>query len=326
VSSRVSSFSTRQDVAPDLSIISVTYNSAADIEAAITAARVSAEAAGFTYELIVVDNASADDSVGLVRSAFPEAILVENETNLGFGRANNQAFQIAAGRFWLLVNPDTQIDRDALGVLREVLDRDRSAAAVAPRLVGAGRGGAEGAGMLLDLRSAIGHFLFLNRFLAGSRGGRWQGLLLRPTHRARRVEWAGAAVLLTRAEAIRSIGGFDPSLFMYAEDIELGARLQRDGWTIWLIPAARAIHSVAGSQGGVTARWVDGLHDLYSRNADRKSLIALDLVMTIGLGIRAGLELMLGGRNELHYRRMASASRRSAQLAVESIRGTLPRL
>jgi GT2 family glycosyltransferase len=146
------------------------------------------------------------------------------------------------------------------------------------------------------IRSAIGHFLFVNRFLPGDRGGRLRGFQVRATTGStpRQVEWASAAVLLARASAIRSVGGFDPSIFMYGEDVELCGRLVEAGWTVWLAPAAIASHAIAGSQGGVTARWVDGLHRLHARRAGRASIVVLDLIIAAGLGTRAVAELVAG--------------------------------
>lgn len=308
----------------DLSIITVTFDSATLVGAALSSASEAAASAGLSYEVIVVDNASTDGSVAAAQAAVRALRVIRNEVNVGFGRANNQAFEVARGDTWLLLNPDATLRPDALGHLREALARRPGAAAVAPSIRGPGTDrGAESAGMQPGIRSAIGHFLFANRLLPVDRGGPWRGFQVRATSdlKPRQVEWASAAALLVRPSAIRAVGGFDPDIFMYGEDVELCRRLVEAGWTVWLAPAAVATHAIAGSQGGVTARWVDGLHRLHARRAGRASVVALDLIVAAGLAVRTVAGPIAGRGDRLHRRRMTVASRRAARLAIRSLVG-----
>ena len=143
-------------------------------------------------------------------------------------------------------------------------------------LTGAGRDRAESAGMQPGIRSALGHFLLLNRLLPrGDRGGfvaRHPAPTAARDLDARMVEWASGGALLLRPDAIRQVGGFDPSFFLYADDVDLGARLSPPGWETWLVRTATAEHSVAATSGGVTDRWYVALHDYYARTAPRASV------------------------------------------------------
>jgi N-acetylglucosaminyl-diphospho-decaprenol L-rhamnosyltransferase len=299
----------------DVSVITVTYRSVAFVEAALRSARAAAEAAGLTLELIVVDNASDDGSAALVAERFPSATLIRNPTNVGFGTANNQAFALASGEAWLLLNPDAQLAPAALGLLVDALRTRPAAGAVAPS-IGGPRGGAESAGMRPSIRSMLGHFLFLNRLLPGDLGGSWRGFQLRRRTglRPRRVEWASAACLLLRPAAVRPLGGFDETIFLYAEDIELCERLVDAGWQIWLEPAATATHEIAGSQATVSTRWVDGLHTHEARHAGRFALLAFDLTIALGLLIR-GLATPPRTESERARQRMLAGARRAFALA-----------
>ena len=251
-----------------ITVVTVTYQSAADIAVALVSAVAAARHAGVDAELIVIDNASSDDSAGEAQRAAPQAVVIRNAVNVGYGSANNQAFQRATGEPWLLLNPDASIEMDALGELLKFYDTHPMAAVVAPSIAGGGQrhesfgpGGAESAGMLPGVASAVGHFLFANRLLPGDRGGAWRGFQLtrRPSLGPRRVEWASGAAALLRPAALRQVGGFDESIFLYGEDVDLGARLGRAGWEAWLVPDARARHGIAASQGGVSTGWVDQL-------------------------------------------------------------------
>lgn len=304
---------------PDVTVITVTYQSAGLIEPALRSATEAAEAAGLRLETIVVDNASSDGSADVVAARVPDARVIRNAENRGFGAANNQAFAAARGEAWLLLNPDARLARGALAALVAVLRARPAAGAVAPSIGGAWPG-AESAGMRPSIRSVLGHFLFVNRLLPADRGGPWRGFQLqrRPGLGPRLVEWASAACLLIRPSAIRAVGGFDESIFLYGEDVELCKRLVAAGWDIWLEPGALASHAIAGSQGGVSSRWVDALHDLYARGAGRARLAFFDLVVGVGLGLRAAAAR--GPSRAIHRRRMAAGAARALTLAFRAMR------
>jgi GT2 family glycosyltransferase len=298
----------------------VTYHSAADVCGALDSAQAAAALAQLTVEFIAVDNASTDESVALVRAGFPAATVICNAENVGFGVANNQALHLARGEYVLLINPDARLDASALGSLYGFLAENPLAAAASPAVRGPRVRAAESAGMLPELRAAIGHFLFVNRLISRNGHGPWQGLMVRGGDGTapRRVDWAGGAVLLLRTAAFRQVGGFDPRIFLYGEDIDLCARLGRAGWQVWLVPVATARHEIAGSQGGVSARWIDGLHDFYAARTRRPNVVLFDLILALGLGIR-GVAAALR-REEQHRRRMFAAARRAFRLASRTLR------
>lgn len=297
-----------------ISAILVTYNSRADIGGAIESVEVAAREAGIDLELIVVDNASSDGSAEAVRNATRHARVIVNAENVGFGRATNQGLAVASGGSVLLLNPDARLAPGALGILHRAL-ADLDAVAVAPSI---GEAGAESAGMAPGLRSAAGHFLWLNRLLRADKGGPWRGLQVRRrSGDPRPVAWASAAVLLVDTAAMRAIGGFDERFFMYGEDVDLCLRLGRSGRGVWLVPAARATHAIAASQGGVSTGWVDALHDMARRDGGWARGAAFDLIMASGLTVRA----MAAGASPsrfrgLHARRMRAAARRAWALVV----------
>ena len=177
---------------PGVTVICVTYQSRDHVAECLGSAVASAIAAGVSTELIVVDNASTDGSADAAQAAFAQAIVIRNDENRGFGAANNQAFRLARGATWLLLNPDARLDEGAMTTLLAALSVDAQLAGVGPSIRGAGVGGAESAGMLPGLRSLAGHFLFVNRLLPFDRGGPWRGWMLRPSRwpRPRAVEWA----------------------------------------------------------------------------------------------------------------------------------------
>lgn len=296
---------------PDVSAIVVTYNSRSHVDEAIRSILEAAACAELTVEIIIVDNASTDGTAEHVRDTHRDVILIQNESNVGFGRANNRGFERARGSAWLLLNPDARLTPPALGLLVKEL-RERRAGAVAPSI---GSSGAESAGMAPSIGAAAGHFLFVNRIL-GDSSGEWRGIQIRRVKgpAAVPVDWASAAALLLDPASVRAVDGFDPRFFLYGEDIDLGVRLARAGHGTWLVPSATAEHSIAASQGGVSTRWLDALHGLYAETHDALRVAVFDLIMAVGLSIRAAVATVAGAR--VHARRMRAAARRAWILVV----------
>ena len=90
-------------------------------------------------EIIVVDNNSSDDSVSVIKKTFPEVFVIENNINVGFPVANNQAFKIAKGEFIFMLNPDTEFLDDAIPQLSAFLEENPTTALVAPKLLNTDR-------------------------------------------------------------------------------------------------------------------------------------------------------------------------------------------
>jgi len=304
-----------------VSVITVTYRSERHVRAALDSALAAAARAGFSVEIVVVDNASPDRSVALVRSVYPEAVVIENRTNVGFGTACNQAFAHASGDVWLLLNPDAALEPGALGRLVAFLDDRPEAAVVGARIVAGSQTRSENAGMAPGLRSLAGHFLFLNRVLPW---GSWRGFFVPRGSAATpiRVDWCGAAVLLVRPAAIRAVGGFDPTFFLYGEDVDLGMRLTAEGWEVWLDPSATAWHEMGGSQPGISTRWVDGTLDVIRRRSGPIRVRIAAGIMAVGLAARAILAAVHDDTPET--RRHSAVMRASAGRALAHVVADVP--
>lgn len=305
-----------------LSVITVTYNSSPFVSAALRSAQTAAERAGLDVEFVIIDNASTDGSVETVRQTVESAHVVHNAVNTGFASANNQAFALARGDLWLLLNPDATLHRECLVSLVRFLSEHSDTAAVAPSIPAPWGGGPECGGMAPGIRSMIGHYFLVNRLLRDDRGGPWRGVMLqrRPRLGPREVEWLSGAVLLCRPLALRQVDGFDPTFFLYSEDVELGDRLRNAGWRLWLVPQGTASHIRAGSQGRVTDRWVQAAHDHYASRATAPSVLVYDLLLAFGLSGRA-LAWRARSRSreeQLHAETMLVSARRAWRVTART--------
>lgn len=193
---------------------------------------------GPELEVLIVDNASTDGSLRLVEEVFPEARILKQERNLGFGAANNLAAESAAGDALLLMNADAWLEEPALQRLADRLSGGSGVGLVAPVLrYPDGRRQFAWS----PARSVTGEVLqrIRNRF---EPQGWAHGPLARAVSRAAGRIWYTAACVLVRAEAFRSIGGFDERFFMYFEDVDLCVRLEAAGWDLVQEAGAVARH------------------------------------------------------------------------------------
>jgi len=206
------------------------------------------------YEVIVVDNNSADGSVEMLKQLYPGTILISNRLNLGFGQANNQAIEQSQGEYLLFLNPDTRLLTDVISTLRDFLQAHPKAGAVGCRLLNPD-GSLQTSGYRFPtLVQALGNLFMLNRvlpyqFLRGYFGpvlGKIWGQF-DPHDRLREVDYVTGACLMVRRKALQEIGYFDPAFFLYFEEKDLCLRLKRAGWQIYFTPEASVIHYLGGA-------------------------------------------------------------------------------
>lgn len=218
-----------------LSIVIVSWNTRALLRSCLQSVFDTVRAQPF--EVIVIDNGSADSSAAMVREQFPAARLIANPTNVGFARANNQAFSVCAGRFILLLNSDAQLVPGTADGLVEILESHTNTAAVGPMILNRDEsyqaGGTDFPSLLNETLLAMGMARWLRRgYYPNYPPDRPGGI----------VDWVGGACLLLRHTALQQIGGLDASFFMYTEETDWCYRARKAGWEIRYSPAQRVLH------------------------------------------------------------------------------------
>jgi GT2 family glycosyltransferase len=217
---------------PAISVLMVVYGGGA---LAVDAAASLVAHTTQPFELIVVDNASADDSVSAIREGIVGVTVIAEERNLGFGQGNNRAARDARAPVICMLNPDARVTPGWLDPLLAVL-ADSRVGAVAPALVGAD-------GELQEVGAMVDHWGYTGPI--GTRG--FGSPVPTPTGRVT-VDYASAACLLMRTEVFRSIDGFDPTYRLaYYEDVDLCFRLWERGLKVIGEPASRVIHLGGGT-------------------------------------------------------------------------------
>jgi GT2 family glycosyltransferase len=212
-----------------------------------------------SYEIVVIDNASQDESLARLRANHAELLLnerlkvVTNSENRGFGPANNQAFALTTAPFVFLLNPDTEIFPGTIDTLIAIMRSDHRIGASAPKIINP-----DGSVQISVFHNPprVWQTVLSNLKLYLLLPRRLRGELLLADHwdhnRRRLVPMVSGAAILARREMIEEVGGFDERFQMYAEDNEWCLRITRAGWHLMFEPAAIVMHH--GSQ-SASKRW-----------------------------------------------------------------------
>lgn len=204
-----------------VTVVIVTYNSADVILEAI-------KAVSQYKRIIVVDNASTDDTVAVIASAFPHVKCLVNEENIGFGRANNRALEQITTPYAMLLNPDTVAEPHAIERLVQAAGEFPDAAICAP--------------MLVDAQGHVDHSYK-------------QNLFVREKHRCEFIipegplcaEFVSGAAMLLRMEYFNQLGFFEPRIFLFYEDDDLCLRANQAGYSVVYVPSAKVLHAKGAS-------------------------------------------------------------------------------
>ncbi len=190
----------------------------------------------FPFEVIVFDNNSKDGSPKSVETLFPQVKLIRSPKNLGFSGGNNRAFEIASGKYWLLLNNDTVVLDDALNILIQEIKLKTDVGILGPRLLNRNGSLQPSAGIFPNLLTEFLDQTMLYRIFPVYKLGDWD------YEQPREVDWITGACFLVRREVYELIGGLDTGYFMFLEDVDWCLRTWKSGWKVQYTPAASILH------------------------------------------------------------------------------------
>ena len=224
----------------DVSIVIVTWKIKELIDNCIRSIK---ENTNISYEIIVVDNNSADGTVELIRGKFPEVKVIELDKNLGFSKANNFGIRIAKGENILLLNPDTIIMPNAIDNMLEVLNKRERVGVIGPKILNE-----DGSIQLTCARSfptLLTEFLNFAELTWLFHRGRFAGAecMRYWDHDSEKdVDLISGSCMMLRKKVIDEVGGMDEDFFMYGEDIMLCWKIRQCGWIVHFTPSATIVH------------------------------------------------------------------------------------
>ena len=211
----------------DVSVVIVSFNTREVLRECLEALR--RESEGLVVETIIVDNGSNDGSVDMIRRDYPEVRLLVSPINLGFGGANNLAFEQAQGRYLVLLNSDAFLTPGSLRRSVAHMDLNRHIGLGGGRLIGRDGSPQPSARMFPALLSDLFvHTGLSARFPHSHLFGRFDRTWADPMQQAC-VDWVPGAYSIVRAQALTAAGPFDRRFFLYYEEVDLCRRIKAAG-------------------------------------------------------------------------------------------------
>ncbi|NOX17191.1 MAG: glycosyltransferase [Chlorobi bacterium] len=225
----------------DLSIIIVNYNVKEFLQNLIYSIERAVE--NISFEIIVIDNASSDGSIEMLKEKFPNVKLFANEKNIGFGAANNVGFENAKGKYFLIINPDVIVKEDTFSKMIEFMENNKDAGMAGCKVLNP-----DGTLQLACRRSFPGPWTSftkvtgLSKLFPKSRLFAKYNLTFLDENKTYEVDAISGSFMFMRREVYEKIGGFDTRFFMYGEDLDLCFRAQQAGYKVFYYPETEIIH------------------------------------------------------------------------------------
>ncbi|MCU7496372.1 MAG: glycosyltransferase [Ignavibacteria bacterium] len=225
----------------DLSIIIVNFNVKEFLQNLLSS--IEKSSGNISKEIIVIDNASDDGSVEIIREKFPSVRLIASQKNLGFGRANNLGLEISKGKYILLINPDTIVQEDTFQKLIYFMEKTPEAGLVGCKVLNS-----DGTLQLACRRGFPGPWTSftkvtgLSRLFPKSRLFAGYNLTYLDENQTYEVDAISGAFMMMKREVYEKIGGFDSQFFMYGEDLDLCYRVQKAGFKVFYVHDTQIIH------------------------------------------------------------------------------------
>jgi N-acetylglucosaminyl-diphospho-decaprenol L-rhamnosyltransferase len=233
----------------DLSIVILNWN----VRDLLDRCLASIKSDRFSFETIVVDNASTDDSVEMVRAKYREVMVIANSINRGFTGGNNQGIQAAQGRYVMVLNPDTELIEDAIDRMIDYLDAHAAVGAIGPQLLNPDRSIQSSRRRFPTMMTGFFESTWLQGVAPRSILRRFYMADVLPD-KTQEVDWLTGACTIFRQSVIDQVGVYDDqNFFMYSEEIDLFKRIKSAGWKIVYLPEAQVIHYIGQSSAQVVA-------------------------------------------------------------------------
>lgn len=235
------------DLAMDLTIVVLNWNVVDMLEGCLVSLPGACGNLWPRTQVIVVDNASTDNSVDMVRSRHPYVQLIALPENVGFTKGNNAGIRVATGSYVLLLNPDTYAHPGSIAALYRYMEEHPEVGIAGPRLLNADGTLQHSRRRFPTLATGILESTPLQRFFSGASAVKHFYMEDVPDEGAQEVDWLSGAALLCRRATLEQIGPFDPGYFMFSEEVDLCRRAKDAGWQVAYVPEARVTHYGGGS-------------------------------------------------------------------------------
>ena len=224
----------------DYSFIIVSWNAKAYLRQCLDS--IVTESKGLDIEVIIVDNASSDGSPEMVQAEYPWVVLIRNDSNVGFARANNQGIAISSARYLCLLNSDVVIHPGCLVQMRDFLDANPQIGLAGPKVLNSDGTLQSSCREAPTLRSVLFRALALDTLFSRSSTFGAHFMTNWDHDDVRVVDILSGCCWFARRLAVQEVGGLNEAFFMYGEDMEWSLRFGRKGWSVAFNPVATITH------------------------------------------------------------------------------------
>ena len=233
------------DIRPDVSLVIVNWNTKDLVLKCIKSAIDTGGA--YAQEIIVVDNASGDDSVEAIKRDYPDVIVIRNEENCGFARANNIGIGKSKSRYVCLVNSDVQVLGRTIGYLIDYMDQNPRVGIAGPKILWPDMTLQDSCRKFPTLWTKLCETVALNRLFPNSSVFSGEHMQFFAHDRIMKVDSLAGCFMMIRKTALKEVGLFDEEYFIYSEETDLCKRCSAHGWDIEFLPEVCVVHHHAAS-------------------------------------------------------------------------------
>lgn len=251
-----------------------------------------------TFEVILVDNDSADNSVKVIRDMFPQVHIIENSENIGYARANNQGIQAAKGKFILLLNSDTVVERDTLETMLTFMLANPSVGAAGCKIVLPDGSLDKACKRGFPTPSASFYYAFgISKLFPNNPKFNQYQLSYLDENKDYSVDCLVGAFMLVRREIVDQVGMLDESFFMYGEDIDWCYRIKQQGWDIYYYPYTQIKHYKGASSRRKPIKIIYEFHRamylFHNKHYRSRYSFFVNLLVYMGIGFKLAISLCI---------------------------------
>ncbi len=277
----------------DIAVIIVNWNAREDLRACLSSLYADPQPL-LSYDVWVVDNASADGSAAMVAKEFPSVNLVANTENAGFSKANNQAIALTDSRYVFLLNSDAKIHPGALDILLAYADAHPSAAILGPKVLNPDGSLQSSCRRFPSLGAGFFRNTYLGRLFPHNKFAR-DYLMTDFDHNSDlAVDWVSGCAMLIRREWIVKNGALDERFYMYCEDVDICQRVWDSRQEVVYMPGAVVTHAIGRSSDKNAEKMIREFHRSwyeYDLKRHPRSSLVRRVAVYSGLWLRAAVRI-----------------------------------
>lgn len=247
------------------------------------------------FEVVVLDNASSDDSFDRAKKLFPKFIYIQSGENLGFGKGHNRILKEAKTEYLLILNPDTVLEKGVISGVLGFLDENIEVGAATCKIILPGN--------KIDLTAHRGFPTPLSSLLYFLGDDSLYHLKNADMQKPHEVDAISGAFFMTRKKVMEEVGYFDEDYFMFAEDIDLCYKIKQKGYKVYYLPQFSILHSkgvstglkkhsqaVSGADFQTKRKSLDAFYEtmkiFYRKHYEKKTPFIINWLVYLGINLR----------------------------------------